>query len=201
MSPTVGTLGPSLRPSPLPHTPSPALCPQFPRCPPPPAHPRSPTARSAANKGEEKPRVDPKLPTKTPFVQVPEEKRMRRGVGGAHARLCPEKGINIFFQALPGKISFAGARFNFICIYIFFLQGYFGRSCCRREERGRSRRFDLFLRRQNFAGEGPSPERGAGLVSRPAPAPAPPAAVSPLPAAGLGPGRGLDFREKKKICV
>ncbi|KAM6197341.1 uncharacterized protein WM294_007828 [Sarcoramphus papa] len=140
MYPTVGTLGPSLPPGPLLQMPSPALCPQFARCPPPPAHPRSPTARSAANKGEEKPQVDPSLPTKTPFVHVPKEKRVR-GVF-AHAQLCPEK-------------------------------GYFGRSCCRREERGRSRRFDLFLRRRNFAGEGPSLERGAGLVSRPAPAPAP----------------------------
>ncbi|XP_074770095.1 uncharacterized protein LOC141964071 [Athene noctua] len=148
----VGTPGPSLPPSP-------ALCPQF---------ARSPPARSAANKGEEKPHVAPSLPTKTPFVQDPREKLVRGGGGGvAHARLCPEK-------------------------------GYFGRSCCRREERGRSRRFDLFLRRPNFAGEGPSPERGAGLVSPgPGRSPPPPAAF-PLRAAGLEPGRGLDFRGKKK---
>lgn len=115
----------------------------------------------------------------------------------AHAQLYPEKGIILFFQALPGKISFAGSPFNFTYIYFFFFQGYFGSSCCRKEERGRSRRFDLFLLRQNFAGEGPTRhgERDS-THARQRQCPRPPAPAS----RGAEPGRSLDFRGKNN-CV
>lgn len=76
-----------------------------------PAHPRSPTARSAANKGKEKPQADPSLKPNTSFVRIPKEKRVRGLVGYTRTALS-RKRYKHFFQELPGKISFAGARLN-----------------------------------------------------------------------------------------
>lgn len=161
-----------------------------------PTAPAAPQLARLQNKGEEKPQADPSLPTKPPFVQVPEERCVRGEGEGCTRTALSRKRYNSLFQALPGKISFAGSPFNFTYIYIFFFQGYFGSSCCRREERGRSRRFDLFLLRQNFAGEGPTRhgERDS-THARQRQCPRPPAPAS----RGAEPGRSLDFRGKKKL--
>ncbi|XP_058701193.1 uncharacterized protein LOC131582255 [Poecile atricapillus] len=95
--------------------------------------PAAPRLARLQNKGEEKPQVDPSLPTKPPFVQVPEENCVHGEGGGCTRAALSRKRYNFLFQELTGKISFARSLFNFIYVYIFFFRGYLGSSCCRRE--------------------------------------------------------------------
>lgn len=99
MSPTVGTLGQSRSR----HAPAHAFtCSLSAICP----VPTAPGAPRLQNKGEEKPQADPSIPTKPPFVQVPEEKCMR-GEEGLHMHSFVQK--KVYF-------SFSGAaRKDFVC--------------------------------------------------------------------------------------
>lgn len=191
MSPTVGTLGPSLAPDTLPHTPSPALCPQFAWCPPP---PQPPGSLGCKIKGRKSLKQTPACPQNRLLCKFPKRNACVGKGRVAHAQLYPEKGIILFFRRCQERFRLQDLPLILRIYIFFFFQGYFGSSCCRKEERGRSRRFDLFLLRQNFAGEGPTRhgERDS-THARQRQCPRPPAPAS----RGAEPGRSLDFRGKK----
>lgn len=116
MSPTVGTLGPSLSPATLPHTPSPALCPQFAWCPPP---PQPPGSLGCKIKGRKSLKQTPACPQNRLLCKFPKRNACVGKGRVAHAQLYPEKGIILFFRRCQERFRLQDLPL-ILRIYIFF---------------------------------------------------------------------------------